>query len=287
MIIVKIIIITIIIIVIIIVIIIERSSRSRRQCRRYLACFVVVFFLGGGGAWGHVPRFGWHREFLVAEDPPAELFARISAQDFLDQYVQLRSVFIAVLLGGIEGQACWHVESVTVRLVTGAISQVPVHNVSLVGCLASSWGTDKSLQLGLPSVIGKTVVVKPSGLQAVVLEFSKRMPEDRLYKLLMTQPYTSCRHIWHVLRLYHRLVMAGATSEALAESVGSMLTRATSVPGHKVERRPVVFLVQGGPLHFPKHAPQCLVDLRPGISARPGCTRNRIFGGCKRGGVVG
>ena len=248
---------------------------------------LLLFFLWGGGAWGHVPRFGWHRDFLGAEDPPAELFARISAQDFLDQYVELRSVFIAVLLGGIEGQACWHVESVTVRLVTGAISQVPVHNVSLVGCLASSWGTDKSLQLGLPSVIGKTVVVKPSGLQAVVLEFSKRMPEDRLYKLLMTQPYSSCRHIWHVLRLYHRLVMAGATSEALAESVGSMLTRATSVPGHKVERRPVVFLVQGGPLHFPKHAPQCLVDLRPGISARPGCTRNRIFGGCKRGGVVG
>ena len=249
--------------------------------------FCCCFFVGGGVLGGHLPRFGWHRDFLVAEDPPAELFARISAQDFLDQYVQLRSVFIAVLLGGIEGQACWHVESVTVRLVTGAISQVPVHNVSLVGCLASSWGTDKSLQLGLPSVIGKTVVVKPSGLQAVVLEFSKRMPEDRLYKLLMTQPYTSCRHIWHVLRLYHRLVMAGATSEALAESVGSMLTRATSVPGHKVERRPVVFLVQGGPLHFPKHAPQCLVDLRPGISARPGCTRNRIFGGCKRGGVVG
>ena len=188
---------------------------------------------------------------LVAEDPPAELFARISAKDFLDQYVELRGMFIAGLLGGIEGQACWHVESVTVRLATGAISKVPVHTVSLVGGVSAAWGVDKSLQLGLPSMIGKTVVVKLSGLQAVVVDFSKRMPEDRLYKLLMTQPYSSCRHIWHVLRLYHRLVMAGATSEALAESVGSMLTRATSVPGRKVERRPVVLLLQGGPLHFP------------------------------------
>ena len=137
------------------------------------------------------------------------------------------------------------------RLATGAISKVPVHTVSLVGGVSAAWGVDKSLQLGLPSMIGKTVVVKPSGLQAVVVDFSKRMPEDRLYKLLMTQPYSSCRHIWHVLRLYHRLVMAGATSEALAESVGLMLTRATSVPGHKVERWPVVFLLQGGLLHFP------------------------------------
>ncbi len=133
-------------------------------------------------------------------------------------------------------------------------------------------GVDKSLQLGLPSVIGKTVVVKPGGLQAVVLDLSRRVPEDRLYKFLMTQPHSSCRHIWHVLRLYHRLVMAGATSEALAESVGSMLTRATSVPGRKVERRPVVLLLQGGPLHFPYQAPQCLFDLRLGLSARPGRT---------------
>ncbi len=158
---------------------------------------------------------------LVAEDPPAELFARISAKVFLDQYVQSRGVFIADLLGGIEGQACWHVESVTVRLVTGAISKVPAHNVRLVGGMSAAWGVDKSLQLGLTSVIGKTVVVKPGGLQAVVLDLGKRMPEDRVYKFLMTQPYSSCRHIWHVLRLYHRLVMAGATSEALAESVGS------------------------------------------------------------------
>ena len=56
--------------------------------------------------------------------------------------------------------------------------------------------------------------------------------QDKLYKLLMTRSYGQSRHLWHVLRLYHRLIMAGSSSEALAEAVGSMLTRATRVPGH-------------------------------------------------------
>ena len=53
------------------------------------------------------------------------------------------------------------------------------------------------------------------------------LPEASLYKLLMSQPYSDVgkEGVWHVLRLYHRLIMAGATSEALAETVGSMLTQ--------------------------------------------------------------
>ena len=53
-----------------------------------------------------------------------------------------------------------------------------------------------------------------------------RIVEHELYKVLMTLSFRRVQKygIWHVLRLYHRLVMAGGTSEALAESVCSTLT---------------------------------------------------------------
>ncbi len=54
----------------------------------------------------------------------------------------------------------------------------------------------------------------------------RRVVEEELYKALMVLPYTrvSTEGIWHVLRVYHRLIMAGGTTEALAESICSTLT---------------------------------------------------------------
>ncbi len=45
--------------------------------------------------------------------------------------------------------------------------------------------------------------------------------------MLMTCPYREVHRVgvWHVLRLYHRLMMAGGTTEALAETVCSLLTQ--------------------------------------------------------------
>ena len=45
----------------------------------------------------------------------------------------------------------------------------------------------------------------------------------------MTASYEDVRKhtVWHVLRAYHRLMMAGGTTEALAESVCSSLTLQT------------------------------------------------------------
>lgn len=50
--------------------------------------------------------------------------------------------------------------------------------------------------------------------------------EGLLYKGLMSLPYERVHdlQVWHVLRAYHRVVMAGGTTEALAESVCSSLT---------------------------------------------------------------
>ncbi len=67
-------------------------------------------------------------------------------------------------------------------------------------------------------VAGKCLQLMPNRDRCVV--------EQELYKALMVLPYedVSAGGIWHILRVYHRLMMAGGTTEALAESVCSTLT---------------------------------------------------------------
>ena len=54
-----------------------------------------------------------------------------------------------------------------------------------------------------------------------------------MYKLLMDLPYPYVQRvgIWLVLRIYHRLIMAGVTSEALAETVCSYFSRLSGQSG--------------------------------------------------------
>jgi hypothetical protein len=157
----------------------------------------------------------------------------IAWPEFKEQYIELRHSFIPALLRDPEGAQCWKVRSVYVAMLCGDQLTVPADWVRLAGDTGNFWGQDCSVTFGLQSAVGKAVVVrcggKGEGTAGKVTGFARVIIEERVYKLLMTQPLPSvqkCR-VWHVLRLYHRLKMAGVTSEALAESVGSMLTRNT------------------------------------------------------------
>ena len=97
----------------------------------------------------------------------------------------------------------------------------------------AAWGEDTSISLGSKSAIGRQVVVKLGGTPETVRHgvlhgFDKTVIEDKLYKMLMTLSYSDYVRphcVWHILRLYHRVYMASASTEALAELIGSMLTQ--------------------------------------------------------------
>ena len=50
--------------------------------------------------------------------------------------------------------------------------------------------------------------------------------DHKMHGLLMTLEYTAVSdmwHIWHILRMYHRVTMWSMSSEAIAEHVGSLI----------------------------------------------------------------
>jgi len=156
-------------------------------------------------------------------DVPPEVFQVVSWPEFRQQYMTLRNEFIPELLAHPTGRPCWVVDAVEVRMSDGQVVRATPSAVQVAS--STSWGRDLSLQFGSEHSIGKLVRVGSS--EGTVIAFHKHMQESTLYKLLMTQPYSRVRSVgvWHALRLYHRLVMAGCTTEQLAETVGSMLTK--------------------------------------------------------------
>ena len=165
-------------------------------------------------------------------DPPVEMFQAIEFPEFLQQYVRLCENFIPALLREPSGAECMRVTAVQV-----AFGQVEVMNVSpskLVLVAEQAQDTDwfdASLRLGRPSCIGHDVHIETPGHPRAsrigrIIGFVTEVVEQKLYKLLMTCPYQQVRDcgVWHILRAYHRLIMSGSTSEALAETACSALT---------------------------------------------------------------
>ena len=177
------------------------------------------------------------------KDPPLELFVSLTWDDFREQYIRLRSQVVPRLLRCPTSSQCWRVHLVIVEFSAVRCMRLPVAWVRFKQ-QSLEWGEDFSLAFGCASAVGKDVVVAMGGRwrdkitrveAGKIIGFDRSMPEPSLYKLLMTQSYKEVQdfQIWHVLRLYHRLVMAGATTEALAECVGSMLTGATRSRGQR------------------------------------------------------
>lgn len=188
------------------------------------------------------------------KDPPNELFHRISFPDIKRQYVTLRNVFIPELLSSPESAQCWIVRAVCVKIGQDEF-KIPLSRVKLPhdNRVENLWsGMDTSLESGSNALVGKSVLVLPamgsrpvvggslgemadgSGMiSGTISGFEKTINEVMLYKLLMTQEYSYVKtaEIWHILRLYHRLYMGGATTEAMAETVGSLLTQRTAQNG--------------------------------------------------------
>ena len=47
--------------------------------------------------------------------------------------------------------------------------------------------------------------------------------DHKMHGLLMTLEYTQVSELWHILRMYHRVMMWSMSSEAIAEHVGSLI----------------------------------------------------------------
>ena len=155
------------------------------------------------------------------------MFAPYGIDDILHQYNTLRSIIIPELLRGPEGQGVWTVDCFHVRLSSGGTVQVPPNKLELAGPPLSKTFVDASLQMGSPGCVGKAVVVcvGQERVGGIIAKVDRHATETQVYKLLMTLEYhfVSRNSIWAILRLYHRVVMAAMTSEAMAETVCSMM----------------------------------------------------------------
>ena len=169
-------------------------------------------------------------------DPPAEMFERITCDEIRKQYIKLRAEIIPCLLQEPESASCWRVHTVTVLLNNGKQVQLKPEQLTLAQCDTFGVGNDDSIRLGRASTIGKRAHVvgfdtgHPLHEQVGLIKaYQKSADEAMVYKLLMTQSYSRVRAwgVWHILRLYLRLIMAGASTDALLELVGSFLTRHT------------------------------------------------------------
>ena len=78
--------------------------------------------------------------------------------------------------------------------------------------------------------------------------------DHKMHGLLMTLEYTAVSdmwHIWHILRMYHRVTMWSMSSEAIAEHVGSLIryVEKNTVPGeHSMCLRSCALLACGRPV---------------------------------------
>ena len=179
--------------------------------------------------------FSWRPcdvEFL--KDPPPEIFERISFQDFVDQYLRFRNTFIPQVLASPVGGACWKATSFSVRFSDGQTGTVPANMISAPADVDHEGYTDVSCNFGSHGCIGQRVRVsgRVAGRvlkkeSATVYVVTRDIDFLQLYKAMIVSSYDIVReaNVWHVLRLFHRLVHAGATTEALSESVCSYLTQ--------------------------------------------------------------
>ena len=165
-------------------------------------------------------------------DAPPEMQERISFLDLLQQYAHLLDVVIPGLLGGPAGLQCFVATKVFVLLGDGRVIPASTAHVRFAQTCwhGSAWGGDLSIASGCRSAIGRAVVLQhgDSTLNGVLQGFERYVDEEKLYKMLMLLSYhdfVKPQRLWHILRLYHRIFMAGCTTEALAELVGSMLTQ--------------------------------------------------------------
>ena len=169
-------------------------------------------------------------------DPPPELFERISINDFCSQYIRLRAQFVPHLLQDVRAAECFRVVGIELFTDGGMPIQVSPSDVMLEAdpTCPTDVDADMSVSLGRDSAVGCLVKITNkrhplAGAVAKIARFHKAVVEDKFYQLLMTASYEDVRKhtVWHVLRAYHRLMMAGGTTEALAESVCSSLTLQT------------------------------------------------------------
>lgn len=161
-------------------------------------------------------------------DPPPEMFEDINFQDMLQQYQVLRKDFIPRLLKDPRAIECFRVRHAIVVLPGGKRLRVGLQHLRITDPIKADGGfVDMSLQLGMASCIGREATIigdhPIKGATVVIKSFIKIAVEAKIYQRLMVWSYVDVRaaKVWHVLRLYHRLIMGGGTTEALAETVCS------------------------------------------------------------------
>ena len=218
-------------------VLVQKWNSLSRDLQNQQARALQVVFQFWGSAVFEVPR----GDATTFKDPPPEMFEPMDFNRFRQQYEKLRDSFLPDLLQG-EGAQLWVVERALIQ-IHGRVAPVSIENVAFCNesSLEKVWnGADFSIMFGRASAVGRQVWVSlrtpiakiadrsAECIVGTVVGFEKYMPEPALYKLLMSRSYreeVSPAGLWGVLRMEHRLVMAGQTTEQLAESVGSYLTQ--------------------------------------------------------------
>lgn len=182
-------------------------------------------------------------DFSTYVDPPPEMFEKTTVTEFIQEYMALRNTLVPRARSSAEWAGAYSVVSATIQMDNG--HRTACKTTELIPheecCPRPGWA-DLSLQLGRASCIGRKYKVCSSkhplnGCVVVVRGFRGHVQELRLYKILMTMPYSEVKAAgcWRSLRAWHRLIMAGiVTSDALAEMVGSMCSiHARGLHGHR------------------------------------------------------
>jgi hypothetical protein len=145
--------------------------------------------------------------------PPEELFVVPTNDDLWQQYRKLLELVRDVYRKYPEKAAVVEdLEGVLIEDGTGIVRQVPARAVNLASlrCVVSDGRTREF------------VTSRKYGEVEIIMRVRAQV-DHKMHAMLMSMNYQVVSGLWHILRLYHRIMMWSSNSEAIAEHVGSLI----------------------------------------------------------------
>ncbi len=150
--------------------------------------------------------------------PPEEVFQPVDADELWNQYCRLKRLVPSIMRIKERADAIMRLVAIEVECA-GVVRRVPGTAVDMSTCIvtrASAGCADETET--------ETVVVRRYGRVRLLRRIFEKQ-DHQFHALLMGMKYevVSTKRIWHILRLYHRVVIWSCDSEAIAEHVGSIV----------------------------------------------------------------
>ena len=169
-----------------------------------------------------------HGKELDIDDPPAEMFRRISFPDLWDQYLRLQE-FAQALAAERRVQ---QVQRVEICFPRGDRAIVPLFAVEIagqasvppVGTLIGRLVRVNTRRRSAATSCGDDNWKSAEGVGRVIAEFTS-IDEDSLYRAIMTSPYALIylKSIWHIVWVYHHCAMRCVCTATMCETANSAL----------------------------------------------------------------